>query len=368
MNRLKLLTAALALSLAVVPAAGFAQDQAKPAARVEVLEVKTEPQVYKGFSENSTLEAIDQVTIYPRISGRLMKMLVKQGDQVKSGQPLAELDHREMDAQVAQAQAQIAVAQAQVAQAMAELENAQRERDRYKRLVKEGFSTQQQLDAKETAYRTTKAAVDLNMAQVRQYQANLKRLQVDLSEYTLKASIPGTIVNDYNRTPGEMITTQTALAQIADTTKLKAVIQATESHAKLIENGMAATVTIGELNVKGQVYRVRPFVDVSTRTTQVEVAMDNPGDLKPGMFARVFIVEKELKNAIMIPAESVQTDGQIHWVMVSKEGKAHRIEVKTGVVSDGRIEIVEGLSPGDRLIVSGGRNLNDQDPVSEIGV
>lgn len=367
MKRLKLATAVLAVSMAMIPMSALAQDSGKPAARVEVEEVKTEPQVYKGFSENSTLEAIDQVTIYPRISGRLMKMLVKQGDQVKSGQPLAELDHREMDAQITQAQAQIAVAQAQVAQAMAELENAQRERDRYKRLVKEGFSTQQQLDAKETAYRTTKAAVDLNAAQVRQYRANMKRLQVDLSEYTLKASIPGTIVNDYNRTPGEMITTQTALAQIADTTKLKAVIQATEAHAKLIENGMTAMVTVGELKVEGKVYRVRPFVDVSTRTTQVEVAMDNPGDLKPGMFARVFIVERELKDAIMIPAESIQKDGDTSWVMISKDGKAYRIEVKTGVTSNGRVEITEGLSPGDRLIVSGGRNLEDQDPVSEIG-
>lgn len=366
MNRLKLASTVMALSLVLLPLTGLAQDSDNSAARVEVIEVKIEPQVQKGFSENSTLEAIDQVTIYPRISGRLMQMLVKQGDQVKTGQPLAELDHREMDAQIAQAQAQIAVAQAQVAQAMAELENAQRERDRYKRLVKEGFSTQQQLDTKETVYRTTKAAVDLNRAQVRQSQANLKRLQIDLSEYTLKASIQGTIVNDYNRTPGEMITTQTPLAQIADTTKLKAVIQATEAHAKLIENGMAAIVTIGDLKVQGQVYRVRPFVDVSTRTTQVEVSVNNPGELKPGMFARVFIVEKELKDAIMIPIDSVNTSQESSWVMVSDGGKAHMVEVTTGILSDGKIQILSGLSPGSKLIVSGGRTLKDQDLITEI--
>nr|WP_321500514.1 efflux RND transporter periplasmic adaptor subunit [uncultured Dethiosulfovibrio sp.] len=365
MNRLKMAYAAVIIAMWPFCAPALAQDPAPPA-RVEVIEIVTEPQVYKGFSENSTLEAIDQVTIYPRVSGRLMKMLVKQGDPVKSGQPLAELDHREMDAQISQAQAQIAVAQAQVAQAMAELENAQRERDRYKRLVTEGFSTQQQLDSKETVYRTAKAAVDLNRAQVRQYQANLKRLQVDLSEYTLKASIPGTVVNDYNRTPGEMITTQTALVQIADTTRLKAVVQATEAHAKLIENGMAAIVTVGNTRLNGQVYRVRPFVDVSTRTTQVEVAMDNSVDLKPGMFARVFIVEKELKDAIMVPSESIRTLEDSSWVMVSKEGKAHKVEVVTGITADGRIEVIQGISPGDKVIVSGGRNLEDQDPVTEI--
>ena len=365
MTPLKLVSSAIALVLMAFSYPALAQDSG-PAARVEVVEISIEPQVYKGFSENSTLEAIDQVTIYPRISGRLMKMLVKQGDQVKSGQALAELDHREMDAQIAQAQAQIAVAQAQVAQATAELENAQRERDRYKRLVTEGFSTQQQLDSKETAYRTAKAAVDLNKAQVRQYQANLERLRVDLSEYTLRASIPGTIVNDYTRTPGEMITTQTPLAQIADTTRLKAVIQATEAHAKLIENGMAAIVTVGETRLKGQVYRVRPFVDVSTRTTQVEVAMDNSIDLKPGMFARVFIVEKELKDAIMVPSDSIRTTENTSWILVSRDGRAQRVEIETGITSDGRVEVKRGLSPGDRVIVSGGRNLADQDLITEI--
>ncbi len=368
MRKLKITLIGL-LILGSAPAWGQSSptQETRSTARVETVEIQTEPVIHKGFSENSTLEAIDQVTIYPRVDGRLVKMFVKQGDRVISGAPLAELDHREMDAQIAQAQAQIAVAQAQVAQAMAELENAQRERDRYRRLVKEGFSTQQQLDAKETAYRTTKAAVDLNQAQVRQYRANLERLKVDLSEYTLRASIPGTVVNDYSRTPGEMINAQTPLIQLADTTRLKAVIQAPESNAKLIENGMDAFVTVGEQRINGQVYRVRPFVDVSTRTTQVEVSVDNDsGTLKPGMFARVFIVEKTLRDAVMVPLDSVRTEEGSSWVMVARDGKASRRQVSTGVIHDGRIQIIEGISSGERLIVSGGRSLEDGDPIEEI--
>lgn len=341
-------------------------QETRPLARVETLKIQREAVVHKGFSENSTLEAMDQVVIYPRVSGRLTKMWVKQGDRVEVGTPLAEIDHREMDAQIAQAQAQIAVAQAQVAQAMAQLENARRELDRYRRLVKEGFSTQQQLDGKETIYKTNKAAVDLGQAQVRQYRANLERLKVDLSEYTLRASIPGTVVNDYSRTPGEIMNPQIPLVQLADTTRLKAVIQAPESNAKLIENGMAAFVTVGDEKVEGEVYRVRPFVDVSTRTTQVEVSVCNySGALKPGMFARVFIVEKTLIDTVMVPSDSVRTEDGTSWVMVAQDGRALKKTVRLGAAQDGRVQILEGLSPGERLIVSGGRALQDGDAIEE---
>lgn len=331
---------------------------------VTVQTVEITPKVERGFSENSTLEAIDEVTIYPKVSGRLMKVFVKQGNSVSPGDPIAELDHRDVDAQISQAKAQIAVAQAQVAQAMAELENAKRERDRYLRLVKEGFSTQQQLDSKETVYRTAKAAVDLNRAQVRQHRANLEKLQVDLSEYTLKASIQGIVVNDYSRTPGEMITPQTPLAQIADISRLKAVIQAPESHARLIEQGMTAFVTVGEIKLEGKVSRIRPFVDPSTRTTQAEVAIENRKNLKPGMFARVFIVEETMKNAVMIPMDAVISEEDSSFVFVVEDGKAVKRPVKLGPSVGRDIQIQEGLEQGERLVVLGGKNLSDGDQIT----
>ncbi|EFC90688.1 efflux transporter, RND family, MFP subunit [Dethiosulfovibrio peptidovorans DSM 11002] len=338
---------------------GFAQN-----AVVTVQTVEITPKVERGFSENGTLEAVDEVTLYPRVNGRLIKSFVKQGDSVSPGDPIAELDHRDVDAQISQAEAQIAVAQAQVAQAMAELENAKRERDRYLRLVKEGFSTQQQLDSKETDYRTAKAAVDLSRAQVRQNRANLERLQVDLSEYTLKASIQGIVVNDYARTPGEMISPQTPLARIADISRLKAVIQAPESHARLIEQGMKAFVTIGGTKLEGKVYRVSPFVDPSTRTTQVEVAVENDGDLKPGMFARVFIVEETMENTVMIPMDSVISEEGGSFVFVVEDGKARKKPVSLGRSVGRDVNVQDGLAEGDRLIVLGGKSLSDGDQIT----
>ncbi|PIE55258.1 MAG: hypothetical protein CSA35_02155 [Dethiosulfovibrio peptidovorans] len=332
-------------------------------ARVEVITVSIDPVVYRGFSENSTLEAVDEVTLNSVVTARLTAMLVKQGDQVTLGTPVAELDHRQVDARIAQAQAQIAVAQAQLAQTTAQLDNAKLERDRYRRLVQEGFSTQQQLDAKETAYRTAAAAVELNRAQVRQSRANLQALQVDLSEYTIKASIPGTVVNDYSRTPGEMITAQTPLVQIADTTRLKAVIQAPESQTSTIAMGMAAFVIVGDRKLTGHVYRIRPFVDPATRTTQVEVTVDDPDPLKPGMFARVFIVQEALENAVMIPTASVRREEGADFVMVARDGKANRRSVQLGATVGDRVQILEGLAPGETLIVSGGRTLTDGEAV-----
>lgn len=345
-----------------------AKPAAKPLARVTIMKVEPSPAAIKGISENSTLEAMKQVILYPRVSGRLTKTFVKQGDSIKTGDPLAELDHRDVDAQISQARAQIAVARAQVAQARAELENAKRERDRYRRLLKEGFSTQQQLDSKETSYSTRKAAVDLSIAQVRQYQANLDRLKVDLSEYTIRASIDGIVLNDYSRTPGEMMTPQTAVIEIANVKYLKAVIKAPEAHAEIIKKGMTAYITVAgkSKKFKGEVYRVRPFVDISTRTTQVEVAVDaqtTTGTLKPGMFARVLIVEKTLKNAIMMPDTSVLQKSGKDYVMIYSEGTAHKRPVKTGLRVNDKIEITDGITAGEMVIVSGGKNIADGDKV-----
>ncbi len=338
-------------------------------ARVEVLRIEPVPLVEQGFEESSTLEAKEEVILYAKVSGRLEELFKHKGEYVRRGEIIARLDHREKDAKIRSAQAQVLVGNAQLAQAQAELENASMEQSRYERLFKEGYATQQQLDSKKTLYRTARAQVDLAQAQLRQLRAELEALKVDLSEYTLKAPFDGVILEDYDLAPGNMITPSTPAVRLADTDTLKAAIRAPESRVPRITPGMPAKLSVRGLEnhtFEGSVRFISPFVDTATRTTRVEVYVDNAATghvLKPGMFAQVFFVEHRLENALMVPADAVLEANGTFWVFTVREGKAFRQDVTPGIRQGEKLQILEGIASGDLLIIRGGRNLQSGDEV-----
>jgi RND family efflux transporter MFP subunit len=346
--------------------------KAKPnnVARVEVEAVSRVPLLQKGYRESSTLEALEEVVLYPRVTGRLEKYLVEEGQILKKGQVIAELDHRDVDAQINSIEAQIAVSQAQLASARATHTNAASERDRYRKLVEEGYATTQQLDDKETAYLQSEANVKLYNATIQQYRSSLEKEKVNLSEYVIKSPIEGRVLDDYSLTPGEMITPSTAIAQVGKTGSLKAVIKAPESRAVNFTEGMKAVLTVdslGDKKFEGKITLVSPSVDTSTRTTKVEVIVDNSeGMLKPGMFAEVFIVEKEKENALAIPAEAIIGTGGTFHLLVVQDDQVKQVDFNAGIVTDDLVEVLDGLEEGQKVVVSGGNLLKDNDKVAVI--
>ena len=352
----------LLLSLTSAPAEGAPT-------RVEILRIEPRPLVEQGFEESSTLEAKEEVTLYPKVSGRLEELFKHKGEYVKKGEIIARLDHRETDAKIRSAQAQVLVGNAQLAQAQAELENAALEQSRYERLFKEGYATQQQLDSKKTLYRTSKAQVDLAQAQLRQLKADLETLKVDLSEYTLQAPFSGIILDDYNHAPGNMITPSTSVVRLADTNILKAEIQVPESRIPRISLGMPAKLSVTGFEnrrFEGTVHFISPFVDTATRTTLAEVYVDNASEkylLKPGMFAQVFFVEGHQEKALMIPSGAVFQEDEEFWVFTVRENKAYRQEITPGIRTGEEIQALQGLAPEDLVIIRGGKNLKSGDEI-----
>jgi len=338
--------------------------------RVEVSELVRIPVLRKEYKESSTLEALQEVVLYPRVTGRLEKFMAEDGQSVGKDQVIAELDHRETDAQISSIKAQIAVSEAQLASAKATYRNALAEKNRYKKLVEEGYATNQQLDDKETAYLQAEASVNLYTATIRQYKAELEKERVNLSEFFVKSPIDGKVLEDYSHTPGEMITTSIPIMQIGDTNRLKAVIQAPESRAVYFSEGMKALLKVDSAEgreFEGSVTLVAPSVDASTRTTKIEVKVDNSnGLLKPGMFAQVFIVERESKNALVMPREAVLAEGDGDYVLVIDGGKVKRRDFKAGIRTDKYIEVLDGLVAGDKVVVSGGTLLDDGEEVSVV--
>ncbi len=334
------------------------------AARVETVAAEVRETLFQGFESTSTLEAPSDVTLVPKVAGRLEKLTVSIGQAVRKGQVVAVLDHRDQDAQVSAQAAQVDVNRANAAQARAELDNALRERDRYVRLLKEGYATKQELDNRETAYQSAKAAYDRSLASVTQAQAGLRSQSVSRTEYTLVSPIDGTVLDDYSLTPGTLLSASTPVIRIANVERIKAVLQVPETQAAGIRVGMKAILrgdSAGE-GAEGKVSLVSPYVDTTTRSVKVEVSVDNKAlghRLKPGMFARVFLVEKSAGNALVVPADSL-VDG---YVFVVKDGHAVKTAVKTGLVLPDVVQVTSGLVQGDPVVVSGGSSLRDKDPV-----
>jgi membrane fusion protein (multidrug efflux system) len=342
-----------------------AKDRQQDVTWVEVEKAEIRSILYKGFGNNATLEAKEDVILIPKVSGRLLELKVKTGEMVHKGQIVALLDGRDQDALVDALMAQIEVDRAEVAKNKVEMEHALRERVRYARLLKEGYTTKQELENKETAYQKAKAAYDMARAALKQAEANLKAQSITRSEYVLRSPIDGVVLDDYSLSPGTLLTTTTPVVRIANIDMLKAVLQIPEVQAVGIRKGMKALITVDGLEdreIEGEVFLVYPYVEPSTRTVQVEVAINNKNlnhILKPGMFAKVFIVERAAENAIVVPSNSVK-DGK---VFVIKNGKAIHVTVETGLETPNMTQITSGISPGDLIVVSGGDNLKDGDMV-----
>ena len=356
---LLLATFHLLRSPASAPSPEAPQQQVSSAVRVAVVSAERRPLIRRGFSASATLEARESVVLLSKVSGRLSEMRVSQGDGIKKGDVVAVLDHRDQDAQVSALQAQVNAAKAEAEQAGAQLENATKEKERYERLRKEGYATQQELDSRIMTYQSARASYNRSLASVKQQEANLSAQKVSRSEYTLLSPMDGVVLKDYSLTPGTMISASTSVAEIADVRTMKGVAQLSEMQASRVSVGMKVVLSgdgFPGVEVEGSVSRISPYVDTSTRTLQVEVVADNAasgGALKPGMFVSVLFVEAEAVDALTIPSHALRENGK---VFVEKNGTAEERAVETGLTLPDAVQILSGLEEGERVVV-GGKNL-----------
>ena len=362
-----LLLPALSLlrSTASEPSLEVIEEENPSAVRITIVEAERRPVIRAGLTSSATLEAKESVVLYAKVSGRLQEMPVSQGDIVKQGAVVAVIDHRDQDAQEKALEAQVNAAKAAAEQARAQLESATKEKERYERLLKESYSTQQELDNRVTTYQSAKAAYNQSLATVKQQEANLSAQKVAKSEYILLSPMDGVVLKDFSLVPGTMISTSTSIAEIGDMRTMKGIVQLSELQANKVSKGMKTIITgdgFPGLEFEGEVSRISPYVDTSTRTLQVEFMTDNNpsgGRLKPGMFVSVLFVEVESHDTLVIPSNALRDDNR---VLVENDGVAKEKTVETGLIFSDIVQIISGLEEGERVI-AGGKSLKDGDRV-----
>lgn len=284
--------------------------------------------------------ANESVDISSKTSNVVAAVRFRDGERVRAGQVLVQLDD-------AQARADVAAAQAAVTESESQY-NRSRELLNTQALSKSSFD---QLEA------TLKA----NRARLQSAQARLEDTVIRApfsGRVGLRRVSVGTLIS-----PGDVITT------LDDTSVIKLDFSVPETFVATLREGLSVRATApaypGRAFV-GKVASIDSRVDQNTRSVIVRALLANEdGALKPGMFLNVALAKDE-RETLVIPEEALTPDAEKQFVFVVADGKAQRREVRIGGRSPGSVEITAGLEAGDRVIVEGTQKVRDGAPVNAI--
>lgn len=289
------------------------------------------------------LAAPDRALIAAEVDGRITDVFVDEGVHVSAGSVLLAIDpeKRRLDADAARAGLRDAEAGYAV---------AQREYERAKALHEQGIASDSVLDLRSTELARAEARRDSSAAQ----RGVAEKLLRDAS---VRAPFAGLVARrevsrgDYVR-PGQ------ALLEVVALDPIEVEFSVAERDSARVAAGQPVTVTVepypGERFV-GAVSAVSPVIDPRTRTMRVKARIPNTdGRLRPGLFARTDLGVAKRSNVVFVPAEAIlqRADGEVLFI-VGPDDRAKRVIVKTGLQRDGRVEIVEGLSPSDQVVIAG---------------
>lgn len=263
------------------------------------------------FSGNVRSE--NQVPLFPQISGRVEQVFVENGDFVRKGDKLVQLNDEQSRQQLVQAEAGLKINNARMRQAEAQLSELKSRYNRIKQLADKELSSDSEIEQLEAQLISAEADVELAEAQVQQSESLVEERKETLSRTLVLAPISGTI-GQRNAQIGMQVSTSSQLFMIGDLTKLRVEIVLTESMLNKISMGQSASIYVEDGNgntreIRAKLSRISPFLNEVTRSTEAEIDVDNmDGLLKPGMFVPVDIHFGESEQATLIPVSALYTD------------------------------------------------------------
>ena len=274
------------------------------------------------------IEAVQSIDLRPEVDGRIVEILIREGQEVDQATPLFKVDDAQLRAQVAQLEAQRDLAQQALARA--------------KELAQQNASSAADLEKAEAEARSAQAQYDLQ--------------RIRLERTTVRAPFTGVVGQRYVSL-GDYVTTTTRLASLHTVNPQRASFQVPERFARSLSPGQAVSFRVAAIASRdfvGQVDFVDPIVQLPGRTILVKARVPNPQRLlQPGMFIEARLVTAVRPNAIVIPEEAVVPAEGANAVWVAVEGKATRRPVSLGVRTPGFVEVTDGVKAGEQVVVGG---------------
>lgn len=411
-NGFRVKTALVVAALAALAACSPDTGVQEPVVLVQIVSVEKSAMQQK-ITADAVLFPIAQSAIPAKISAPVKRFLVNRGSHVRAGQLLAVLENRDLAAAAQENKGAFEQAQAQSttttsADLPQELQKAQLDAQ----AAKQSFDAQQKVyDSRQELFRQgalprkelDQAGVDLTNAR-NQYEMAQKHLDslnavgkqatlksaagalesaqgkyngaaAQLSYSEIRTPISG-VVTERPLYPGEMAAAGTPLVTVMDISQVIAKAHIPQASAVLLKVGDNATIEVPGMDkpFSGKVTVVSPALDIGSTTVEVWVQAKNPGEhLKPGTSVQVSMIARSVADALAVPAAALLTapDGTTS-VMVAgpceksrnaNDQCAHQKTVKAGIREADRVQIVEGLQAGDRVVATGAYGLPDNSKI-----
>ena len=343
-TRLSARVATLSVGLAICALAPALAQGGQDAGRPQepaAFEVKMRD-VDEVYAADAVIEAVRQATVAAQLSGTVTQILVDAGDRVKKGQVLARIDTRETDAQVAAGRAGVAQADAQLVQARLNL-------DRTKSLLEKNFVSKAALDKAESDYDAAKAAADA--ARAGQSQADTAR-----SFAELRSPLDGVVTRRLME-PGEVAAPGRGVIAVHDPSALRAVGNLPQYVMPKAVAATRARIELLQLNRTVDATRVTVLPASDARLLSTQIRADLPasesGAVTPGSAAKILVPVGRARK-LVVPASALIRRGELTAVNVlTADGKPQLRQVRIGPsVGDGSVEVLAGLSEGERVLPS----------------
>ncbi len=339
---------ALAILLLTSACSGSGEQAVAPAPPVEVARVEGQ-RVVERIQATGDLIPREEATIASEVPGLVTKLHVDEGDAIARGQALLEIDPERRRLELAAKQARVEEAEAAAA-------DQARQTERVRELSQKKIASDAQLDQGELGLRLAKSRV--NAA-----RAELGLAERALRDATVLSPFDG-LVAKRHVSQGEYVAPGAPLIELVALDPIEISFHVTEIDSARVSVGAALDLRVAtypDESFPGKVISVSPGVDLRTRMLRVRAIVPNPdGRLRPGFFARVDLGISERDGVPMIPEDAVlqRADGAIAFRLVGEDRVERRV-LRTGAVRDGRVEVIEGLVLGDRVVVRGQTGLVD---------
>ncbi|MEP9375288.1 MdtA/MuxA family multidrug efflux RND transporter periplasmic adaptor subunit [Aquabacter sp. CN5-332] len=310
-----------------------------------------------------TVTPLVTVTVKSQISGRLTAISFKEGQDVKAGDPLAEVDPRPYEAALQQAQGQLARDQAQQ-------KNAQMDLERVKPLVAKNAASQQQVDTQDALVKQWEGTIAVDKAQVRTAELNVEYCHivapvagrvgirlVDVGNYVQAGDSSGIVVIAQLKP----ITVVFSLPEDQVPAVLRRVSAGAELPVTVFDRNRRAQIATGKLTT------VDNQVDVSTGTVKLKAEFPNTDDaLFPIQFVNVDLLVDTLSGATVIPSAAVQRGAPGTFVYLIQPDESVTVrKVVLGPSHDDKVAVTSGLAPGDKIVLDGADKLKEGARVRE---
>jgi len=298
--------------------------------------------VINNINITGSIEANEQVNLISETAGNITGIYFNEGGHVSKGQLLVKVYNQDLVAALKQNEYSVALAK----------ENERRN----KILLEKEAISQQEYDTSLTSLNSLNAQSDLIKAQI--------------AKTEIRAPFSGTI-GLRNISPGGYLSPQTSIATLVNVDPAKVTFSVPERYLPLIKRGGKISFTVASYrdSFNATIYAIEPNIDLGSRSITVRAKAPNPnGRLTAGSFATIKLALDQIPKTIMVPTECVTPNLKSSQVWIYKNGLAVSRDVQTDLRTDSQLQIVDGLKPGDSIVVSGIIQMRPKTPLKIVKV